>query len=239
MFIITKNNSCYSNNSFDPFDETINYLQFLKQSGCRGFECSGKSLEIIKSWGQSLSKPDTLESILTDLGDCQRCRLSETRKKIVFGKGDANARVVFVGECPGFEEDENGEPFVGTAGILLTKIIQAMNLTRETVYICNIVKCRPPNNRNPMIDEINTCIPYVKRQIAAINPDIICLLGSCAAQSILEVKDPISQIRGNFFSIDGIIALPTYHPADLLRNPDKKRDVWEDMKKLIKKLETI
>jgi len=177
-----------------------------------------------------------LEVIRIDLGECRRCRLSESRKNIVFGAGDPHARLVFVGEGPGYDEDQKGKPFVGAAGRLLTKIIEAIKFTREQVYICNIIKCRPPGNRNPLPDEIESCLPFLKRQIAAIKPDFICALGTFAAQALLETKKPISKLKGRFHDYNGIRLLPTYHPAYLLRNPGKKRDVWEDMKKLMKAL---
>ncbi|MBW1759596.1 MAG: uracil-DNA glycosylase [Deltaproteobacteria bacterium] len=169
-----------------------------------------------------------------DLGDCRRCNLCNSRKNIVFGAGDPNARLVFVGEAPGHKEDETGEPFVGAAGNLLTKIIQAINLSRDSVYICNIIKCRPPGNRNPMPDEIKACSPFLKRQIMFIKPDFICTLGTFAAQTLLNSKESVSRLRGHFHSYNGIKLIPTYHPAYLLRYPNKKRDVWEDMKKLMK-----
>jgi DNA polymerase len=154
----------------------------------------------------------------------------------VLGEGDLRARLVFVGEGPGYEEDRQGRPFVGAAGQLLTKIIQAMNLRREDVYICNIIKCRPPGNRNPKPAEIKACKPFLVRQLRVIGPEIICALGTFAAQTLLKSDTPISRLRGNFFDFMGIRILPTYHPAYLLRNPDKKRDVWEDMKKLMRAL---
>ena len=212
-------------------------LMFLAESGCRGFDCSKESLKIMESWGhKEASLPETLEEIRIDLGDCRRCGLSENRKNIVFGTGDPNARLVFVGEGPGYDEDQKGEPFVGAAGRLLTKIIHAIKYTREQVYICNIIKCRPPKNRNPLPNEIEACSPFLKRQIAAIKPDVICALGAFAAQTLLETQEPISKLKGRFHDYNGIRVLPTYHPAYLLRNPSKKRDVWEDMKKLMKAL---
>jgi len=211
------------------------FFRLLAEKGCQGFECSTESLEKVKSWGRKEGgAPETLEEIRTDLGDCRRCRLSEKRKNIVFGAGDSHAKLMFVGEGPGFDEDQMGEPFVGAAGKLLTKIIEAINHTREQVYICNIIKCRPPGNRNPMTDEIDACFPFLKRQIASVKPDIICALGTFAAQTLLETKSPISKLRGSFYDYMGSKVLPTYHPAYLLRNPEKKRDVWEDMKKLMK-----
>ena len=160
--------------------------------------------------------------------------MAKTRKNIVFGAGDPNAKLMFVGEGPGFEEDKKGKPFVGAAGKLLTKIIESMNLTRESVYICNIIKCRPPGNRNPKPEEIESCLPFLKRQIETIKPTFICALGTFAAQTLIGTKRPISRLRGFFHDLDGIKVLPTYHPAYLLRNANRKRDVWEDMKKLMK-----
>jgi uracil-DNA glycosylase len=218
-------------------EELCQTFRFLSETGCRGFDCSKESLEMVESWGhKEASSHETLEAIRIDLGECRRCRLSEGRKNIVFGAGDPHARLVFVGEGPGYDEDQKGEPFIGAAGRLLTKIIEAIKYTRKKVYICNIIKCRPPGNRNPMSDEIEACFPFLKRQIVAINPDIICALGTFAAQTLLETTMPISKLKGRFHDYNGIRVLPTYHPAYLLRNPGKKRDVWEDMKKLMKVL---
>jgi len=218
-------------------EEINNTLRYIAETGCRGFDCSKQSLKTIEDWGRKeVFLSETLEAVRIDLGDCRRCRLSERRKNIVFGSGNPHARLVFVGEGPGYEEDQRGEPFVGAAGQLLTKIIEAINYTRDQVYICNIIKCRPPGNRNPMPDEINSCYPFLGRQITAIKPDFICALGTFAAQTLLETKESISKLRGCFHDYMGIKLLPTYHPAYLLRNPEKKRDVWEDMKKLIKEL---
>jgi DNA polymerase len=212
-----------------------NSLRYLAENGFRGFECSGKTLAKIEKWGQcSPYIAETLEDIRTDLGDCQRCRLAGARTCIVFGDGNPDAKLVFVGEGPGFEEDQQGKPFVGAAGRLLTRIIEAIKLTRSQVYICNIIKCRPPGNRNPEPDEIDTCFPFLERQIAAIQPDFICALGTFAAQTLLSTATPISRLRGRFHEYKGIKVLPTYHPAYLLRNPDRKREVWEDMKLLMK-----
>jgi uracil-DNA glycosylase family 4 len=214
----------------------INYtLNELAAQGHRGFECSPQSLEKLSSWGCSLSDSfESLETIRADLGDCRRCKLASSRTNIVFGKGNPNARLVFVGEGPGFDEDKKGEPFVGAAGQLLTKIIEAIKLSRAQVYICNIIKCRPPGNRNPEPDEIEACSPFLQRQIAAIKPNFICTLGKFAAQTLLKTDAPISKLRGRFHEYRGIKVMPTYHPAYLLRNPEKKREVWEDMKKLMR-----
>jgi len=222
----------------DIVEEIDNTLKYMEGLGCRGFDCSAKSLDTLEKWGNDVTIADeTLESIRTDIGNCKRCTLSEKRTNIVFGAGDPKARLVFVGEGPGYEEDKSGEPFVGAAGKLLTKIIEAINLTREKVYICNIIKCRPPGNRNPMPDEIKTCFPFLKRQLLVIKPDFICALGTFAAQTLLETKQPISRLRGHFHDYMGIKVMPTYHPAYLLRNANKKRDVWEDMKMMIKEME--
>ena len=214
-----------------------NSFQFLSDLGCRGFDCSRKSLDTVINWGSAQrGLPETVSEIRIDLGDCHRCGLSENRTNIVFGVGDPQARLVFVGEGPGYDEDQQGEPFVGAAGQLLTKIIHAIKLTRSQVYICNIIKCRPPRNRNPVPDEIKACYPFLNRQIVAIQPEFICALGKVAAQTLLGSQEPISKLRGNFFSYMGIKLLPTYHPAFLLRNPERKRAVWEDMKKLMKEM---
>lgn len=210
-------------------------LRVLADHGWRGFDCPGTSLAKLEKWGQLPQYlPETLDDIGADLGDCQRCRLARERNSIVFGEGNSRAKLVFVGEGPGFEEDRQGKPFVGAAGQLLTRIIEAIKLTRSQVYICNIIKCRPPGNRNPEPDEIKTCFPFLERQIAAIQPDFICALGTFAAQTLLKTATPISRLRGRFHKYKGIRVLPTYHPAYLLRNPEKKRNVWEDLKMLMK-----
>jgi uracil-DNA glycosylase len=173
-----------------------------------------------------------LESIRVEIGDCQRCKLAPKRTNIVFGSGNPNADLVFVGEAPGFDEDQQGLPFVGRAGQLLTKIIESISLKREDVYICNVLKCRPPDNRNPEPDEVAACNPFMKKQLATIRPKIVCCLGTFAAQTVLQTASPISKLRGKFFDVDGIRIIATFHPAYLLRSPDKKREVWEDMKQI-------
>ena len=177
---------------------------------------------------------DSLEAIQSDLGpDCRRCKLCTMgRSQVVFGVGNAKARLMFVGEAPGEEEDKRGEPFVGRAGQLLTKIIEAIGLTREQVYIANVIKCRPPSNRNPEGDEVAACEPYLFRQIDVIQPRVIVPLGKFAAQSLLKTMDPITRLRGRQFDYRGAALIPTFHPAYLLRNPSAKREVWEDMKKV-------
>ena len=177
---------------------------------------------------------DTLETIKLDIGPaCTRCKLCTLgRNQIVFGVGHARARLMFVGEAPGEEEDKRGEPFVGKAGQLLTKIIEAIGLTRDQIYIANVIKCRPPGNRNPELDEVAACEPFLFRQIDAIQPKVIVPLGKFAAQCLLKTADPITRLRGRTFEYRGATLIPTFHPAYLLRNPSAKREVWEDMKKV-------
>jgi DNA polymerase len=178
----------------------------------------------------------SLEDIRRELGDCRRCSLGEKRTNLVFGVGNENADIAFVGEAPGRDEDLRGEPFVGEAGQLLTKIVLAMGLVREDVYICNVLKCRPPNNRNPQPDEIESCEPFLLRQLQAISPKVIVALGTFAAQTLLRTREPISRLRGRFHDYHGIPLMPTFHPAYLLRNPAMKREVWDDMKTVLKML---
>ena len=178
------------------------------------------------------SNDSSLEAIMKDIGDCTRCRLHEQRRTIVFGEGDPQAELVFVGEGPGAEEDATGRPFVGRAGQLLDKIIIAIGLKREDVYIANIVKCRPPGNRTPELDEVATCEPFLLRQLAFIRPKVIVALGSPSFQCLLRTREPITKARGQWREWNGIRVMPTFHPAFLLRSPDKKREVWEDMKKV-------
>jgi DNA polymerase len=175
---------------------------------------------------------DSLAAIQTEIGpDCRRCKLcSLGRTQTVFGVGHPKARLMFVGEAPGEDEDKKGEPFVGRAGQLLTKIIEAIGLTRDQVYIANVIKCRPPGNRNPEPDEVATCEPFLFRQIDAIQPKVIVPLGKFAAQSLLKTMDPITRLRGRRFDYRGAVLIPTFHPAYLLRNPSAKREVWDDMK---------
>lgn len=174
-----------------------------------------------------------LALIREEMGDCERCRLHEKRTNIVFGVGDPKARLMFIGEGPGGDEDRRGEPFVGRAGQLLTRIIEAMGLQRRQVYIANVVKCRPPENRTPLPDEVITCSPFLFRQIAAIRPRVIVCLGTPAAQTVLATRETITRMRGAFREVDGIRIMPTFHPAYLLRNPAAKKDVWEDMKEVM------
>jgi DNA polymerase len=179
----------------------------------------------------------TLEGLRADIGDCRRCKLAPGRTHLVFGVGNPKARLVFVGEAPGADEDAKGEPFVGRAGQLLTEIItKGMKLRREDVYICNVIKCRPPGNRNPEPDEVESCEPFLLRQLEIIGPEVIVALGKFAVQTLLRSKSPISQLRGRWFDYHGIMLMPTFHPAYLLRNPADKRLVWEDIQKVMRML---
>jgi len=182
----------------------------------------------------TMNKDRPLENVRSELGECTRCKLHQHRRHIVFGTGNPDAQLVFVGEGPGGEEDVQGKPFVGRAGQLLTKIINSIDLTRDEVYIANIIKCRPPNNRNPEPDEIKACEPFLLKQLDAIKPKIICALGTFAAQTLLETDERISHLRGKFIPYRESRLIATFHPAFLLRNPQRKRDVWEDMKMIRK-----
>ena len=215
-------------------DEVRHFLTTLAGDGVSGFDVPADVVERMGPWGTGLTPvAESLELVAKDLGECQRCPLSKTRTNLVFGVGDPHARLVFVGEGPGYDEDQQGEPFVGAAGQLLTRIIGAMGMTREQVYICNIIKCRPPKNRNPLPEEIEICAPFLKRQLAAIQPEFICTLGTFATQTLLKTNLPISRLRGRFHEYEGFRVMPTFHPAFLLRNPDRKRDVWNDIKALM------
>ncbi|WP_407692878.1 uracil-DNA glycosylase [Pyxidicoccus xibeiensis] len=177
-----------------------------------------------------------LDEIRRELGDCKRCKLCTSRKNIVFGSGNPRAELVFVGEGPGETEDLQGVPFVGAAGELLTKMIEAMGFRRDDVYICNVVKCRPPGNRNPEPDEIAACEPFLRAQLAAIQPKVVVALGKFAAQTLLRDSTPITRMRGNWRTYEGIQLMPTFHPAYLLRSPAEKRKAWEDLQAVMKVL---
>ena len=181
----------------------------------------------------SRSPAEALVAIREYIGDCTRCKLHGLgRRQIVFGVGNPSANLMFVGEAPGADEDIQGIPFVGRAGQLLTKIIEAIGLSRDDVYIANVIKCRPPENRNPEPDEVESCEPFLFQQIDDIKPRVIVALGTFAAKALLKTQDPISRLRGRIYDYRGAKLIPTFHPAFLLRSPDRKRDVWEDMKKV-------
>src|SRR5688572_23356812 len=202
-------------------EEVARQLEFLRDIGVDTLSLPKKS--------NPQQPVDELALIRSDIGDCQRCKLAPTRTNIVFGSGNPNSELVFVGEAPGFDEDQQGLPFVGRAGQLLTKIIESIEIRREEVYICNILKCRPPDNRNPEPDEVLACNPFLRRQLAAIRPKVVCCLGTFAAQNLLQTTAAISKLRGRFYDVEGMRVIATFHPAYLLRSPEKKRDVWEDM----------
>lgn len=182
---------------------------------------------------------ESLDEMYSMICECQKCALGKSRIKFVFGVGDPHADIVMIGEAPGADEDAQGEPFVGRAGKLLNKILEAIDLKREEVYICNILKCRPPGNRNPMPEEINTCLPYLKKQLDLIKPKIILILGKVAADTLLNLRQPLNKMRGEILNYNGIKTMVTFHPAALLRNPNWKRPAWEDMQKFKKVYEEI
>jgi uracil-DNA glycosylase len=216
-------------------DEINDALRCLTDIGWQGFDCSPETIDILEGWGKRPRlETESLDQIRRDLGDCSRCGLCQGRTHIVYGTGNPSARLVFVGEGPGRDEDLQGEPFVGKAGQLLTKIIEAMQLTRDEVYICNIIKCRPPNNRDPQPDEIEACAPFLRRQIVSVQPEFICTLGAFATRTLLQNEAPMWKLRGHFHEFMGIPLMPTYHPAFLLRTPEKKRETWADIQQLMK-----
>jgi DNA polymerase len=181
----------------------------------------------------------SLAAVREELGDCTRCKLSQTRQNIVFGVGDPEAALMFIGEGPGAEEDRRGEPFVGKAGQLLDKMIRAMGWTRDSVYIANIVKCRPPGNRDPEPDEVEACEPFLARQIEAVRPRVIVTLGRPSTQLLLRTRAPISALRGKFQEYRGIRVMPTFHPAFLLRSPERKREAWDDLRAVMAELDRL
>ena len=186
--------------------------------------------QVHETEGKARTGKNGLQVLRDEIGDCQRCKLAPSRTNLVYGVGNPDADLVFVGEAPGADEDAQGEPFVGKAGQLLTKMIEAMGYSRADVYICNVLKCRPPGNRNPEPDEVASCEPFLKRQLAAIRPRMIVALGKFAAQCLLRDDTPITRLRGGFRSYEGIPLMPTLHPAYLLRDPSKKKLAWDDLK---------
>ena len=239
-------------------DQLTEHLRFAAELGVAGvsrdpawrqkgdgsrFPIANSTSKLLKT-NESLGQPvpiflgpaEALAGVKAFIGVCTRCKLSGLgRTQVVFGVGNPTADLMFVGEAPGADEDEQGVPFVGRAGQLLTKIIEAIELKRDDVYIANVIKCRPPQNRNPEPDEIETCEPFLFQQIDLIKPKVIVTLGKFAAQCLLRSEAPISRLRGRIFDYRGAKLIPTFHPAYLLRNPSSKREVWEDMK-LVKKL---
>jgi len=234
-------------------DETIAALEEMKRNGVAGVEVSHKTLEalgkpIVRREGEAPAEPKPaarrearppteLAAIEARAKACTKCaELSRCRQSVVFGVGSASAEIMFIGEAPGADEDAQGEPFVGRAGQLLTKIIEAMGCRREDVYIANIIKCRPPQNRTPLPEEVANCLPYVLSQIELIQPKVIVALGATALRALLDVQLGITKIRGHWYTFRDIPIMPTFHPAYLLRNPAAKREVWDDMKAVLDKL---
>jgi uracil-DNA glycosylase len=211
--------------------ELIEQLKFYSELGVTHLKTNGSS--------DSGQPTEDLAVVRADLGECTRCPLARTRTNIVFGVGDPNADLMFVGEAPGADEDRQGLPFVGRAGQLLTRIIEAIELKRDQVYIANILKCRPPNNRDPLPVEVDACSPFLLRQVQVVRPKVVVALGRYAAQLLLETETPISQLRGRFWPFQGIELMPTFHPSYLLRNPSAKRQVWEDMKMVRTRLKEL
>ena len=209
------------------------HLQFFRELGVHGVSSEGVWRRPGQSADSGVNAKAELKRIREEIGDCTRCKLHAGRTNLVFGVGNPKADLMFVGEAPGRDEDIKGEPFVGRAGQLLTKIIEAIDLDRDDVYIANVIKCRPPQNRNPDPDEVETCEPFLFSQIDAIQPRVIVALGAFAVRTLLrDDKTPISKLRGQQYSYRGTILIPTFHPAYLLRSPDKKKYVWEDMKQV-------
>ena len=207
------------------------YMELEARAGVNEFLLPVKSAAELQKRTES-----SLENLELEVLSCKNCQLHKTRTNVVFGSGNPKVQLVFVGEAPGYEEDMQGLPFVGRAGKLLTKIIEAMKLKRKDVYIANILKCRPPNNRNPLPTEILACENYLVRQLEILKPKVVCTLGKFAAQTLLRTEEPISKMRGKFYTYHGIKVMPTFHPAYLLRNPQEKRLVWHDMKKIMAEL---
>jgi len=216
-------------------DDLRGELALLRELGYTHLDLRQQAAAI-QGGGEPPHSDETLEELGQIASTCTKCRLAGGRTQVVFGVGNPNADLMFVGEAPGRDEDLQGEPFVGRAGQLLTDIIKAMKLTRDDVYIANVIKCRPPENRNPEPDELDACRPYIRRQIALIKPRVIVTLGRFALQSMMERGYSITAARGNWLEYDGIKVMPTYHPAYLLRTPAAKKDVWLDMKKVMAEL---
>ena len=224
-------------------DDVVHELALLRDLGFTHLDLSPRAVE--RSGDRAIDTPtprnpatfdDPWQTLVAEAHDCTQCRLAGTRTNVVFGVGNPNADLMFVGEAPGRDEDLQGEPFVGRAGQLLTDIIKAMKLTREQVYIANVIKCRPPENRNPEADELDACRPFIRRQVELIKPRVIVTLGRFGLQSLTEKSYGITAVRGQWLDYNGIKLMPTYHPAYLLRNPAAKKDVWADMKKVMAEL---
>jgi uracil-DNA glycosylase family 4 len=226
-------------------DDTLRELALLRELGFTHLDLSRPVLapslrrddeSTDSSASLAASGTSDWDALQAEAHDCNQCRLAGTRTNVVFGVGNPNADLMFIGEAPGKDEDERGEPFVGRAGQLLTDIIKAMKLTRDDVYIANVIKCRPPENRNPEADELEACRPFIRRQVELIQPKVIVTLGRFGLQSLTEKSYAISAVRGQWLEYNGIKLMPTYHPAYLLRTPSAKKEVWADMKKVMAEL---
>lgn len=212
------------------------YMEAEREAGLEDFLMPDLWLKKEEKGGKAGDKESRFQALKDKLTKCEKCSLCKTRRNLVFGDGSLDAKLVFVGEAPGFEEDLQGLPFVGAAGKLLTKIIESMGLKREDVYICNVLKCRPANNRNPLPSEIEACRGHLSEQLRIIKPKVVCTLGKFSAQLLTKSEEPIGRLRGRFFDYEGIKLMPTFHPAYLLRNSSGKKFVWEDMKKIMNEL---
>ena len=217
-------------------EDLVRELELLREFGFTHLDISGGQaiLPVRKPTDKIVCLP--LDEHRTIVMACEKCRLSKSRTQVVYGVGNPSADLMFIGEAPGRDEDIQGEPFVGRAGQLLTDIIKAMKLSRDDVYIANVIKCRPPENRNPEPDELDECRPYIRQQVEIIQPKVIVTLGRFALQSLTEKAFAISSVRGQWLDYNGVKVMPTYHPAYLLRNPAAKKEVWADMKKVIAEL---
>ena len=215
-------------------DSLSDWLRYQRRLGWRGVP--GKVAPKIQEKGKSADKILSLEEIRAEMGDCRRCKLYGGRTRLVFGDGAANARLMFVGEAPGADEDKQGVPFVGAAGQLLNRMLTNLGLRREEVYIANILKSRPPGNRDPEPDEIAACLPFLDKQIKAIRPRVIVVLGRIAAHALLGTKEPITRLRGHWQKYHDIRVMPTFHPSYLLRMPQERRKTWDDMQQVMEYL---
>jgi DNA polymerase len=215
-------------------DNLSDWLRYQRRLGWRGLP--DKVAPQREDRKKSADKIPSLEEIRAEMGDCRRCKLYGGRKKLVFGDGAANARLMFVGEAPGADEDQQGVPFVGASGQLLNKMLTNLGLRREEVYIANIIKCRPPGNRDPEADEVATCLPFLEKQIQAIRPQVIVILGRPAAHALLRTKEPITRLRGHWQRYHNIRVMPTFHPSYLLRAPQERRKTWADMQQVMEYL---
>lgn len=217
-------------------EEARNYVRYISEVGDGGIDISKENIQVIENWGHAeipLKEMDSLEKIQEEIIGCRRCLISQDASSLVFGKGPSNAKVMFVGNWPDAATEKAGIPFSGDAGELLSKIIKAMRLDIREVYLCNILKCRPKNDKPPLMAEVNECLSILKRQLNVIKPVVICTLGTFSSQIILNTKEPLLSLRGKFHDFGGIKVMPTFHPSTLLKDPGNKRDTWEDVQKIM------